>query len=252
MRNFSFDTWMADMKAMGLYDSIPTITSATPEQYWQYTTACNLYKKITQNALDAQLSNRLFKDVEGAWIPGEPTILPMPGPDDFPMPSPDVPGPFIPTELFLFRKVVQAEGGPGDGLGGVPRDMEELAAFVQELWGLPDLEEFQAMTARLAVKVDGAATTVFDLFEEVSGGNWPELYMHVKLALAGQKAPVVAYFTARHRSLPEGGASWETYGAAIGGAIGAAAGAAASWGGGTYVGAAVGGCVGGEIGAYFD
>ena len=255
MRSDNFDTWKADMIKQGLYDSISAITSATPAQYWAYATACNFFKKVQMNALDTHLANQLFEDVEGAWLPGNPSILPLPGPDDFPFPvlTPYDPGPFLPTEVFYHQMVVTAEGGPGEGLGGVPRSTEELADFTAKLWGLPlAVAEFQALAATQAIKVNGVATTVYDFLDQVGGGNWPELYTHVKLALAGQKGPAVAYFRARFEEMPEGGASWESYGAAIGAAVGAAAGAATSWGAGTYVGGAAGGCAGATIGSWFD
>lgn len=251
MRSDNFEDWKAAMVDQGLFDSIGAITSATPEQYWAYTTACNLFKKVQINALDTHLANQVFAGVEGAWLPGKPNILPLPGPDDYPFPvlTPYDPGPFLPTEVFYHQKVVTAEGGPAGGVGGVPRSTEELADFTAGLWGLPaDVAEFQALAATQAIKINGVATTVYDFFDEVSGGDWPQLYTHVKLALAGQKEPVVAYFRARYQEMPEGGASWESYGAAAG----AAAGAATTWGAGTYVGGAAGGCIGATVGSWFD
>ncbi len=254
MQNTNFKKWKENMSSLDLLDSIPQITGATTEQYWHYTTACNLFKKISMQTLDAHLSNQLFKDVEGAWLPGEPTILPLPGPDTypFPMPCPIMPPPYLPTESYFFDSIVKAEGGPGDGVGGVPRTEDEFLDFINSLWNLPSLEDFQVTTKGLAINVDGQLTTVFDFFDQVSGGDWATLYKHVKLALGGRKDPTVAYFRAQYALMPEGGASWESYGAAVGGAMGAAAGAAATWGGGTYVGAAAGAIAGAEFGAWLD
>src|SRR5450756_2131855 len=122
MRNFDFAAWKQDMAAHGMLQSVSRITTAPLEDYWRFTTACDFFKQVINNSMDLRLGNYLFKDVEGAVHTGESSVLPFPGPDDSPFPIPDLPTspPYLPTEAYFHTHVALAEGGPGEGVGGVP------------------------------------------------------------------------------------------------------------------------------------
>jgi hypothetical protein len=260
MKNNYFEQWKARMEAYGMLDSVESITDAPLEMYWRFATVCNHYKKFTADTLDISLGNFVFREVEGALPPGSAHILPYPGPGDAPFPVPDMPTPgplpdpfppYMPTETYFYRQVVQAEGGPAEAKAGIPTTEEELQAFISGLWGFPDLNGFLAIANTVAVKQGRSTLTAFDFFDQIAMGDWETMYGKIKLLIAGDYAHSMPYLDAQLAEIE--GASWESYGAAIGGGIGGVVGAIVGAGGAAAVsggtGSALGGVYGGGAGA---